>query len=712
MDWLPCSLPGIEIDSSNVRIVETPSEFYQLLLERSEKAKSRITLSSLYLGDGKLEKDLVTAVEKNMSRNPDLEVSVLVDFLRGTRGAGEEKSSTTLLHTIAKRAKIYLYHTPDLRGFIKRLLPERTNEIIGLQHMKLYIFDDSILISGANLSDSYFTNRQDRYVLFENCKPLVDFFSDIVEAVGSCSFVLNSDGTTTPHKDCSVHPFQGNAEDYREMMRGRINTAIQRYKEKSSAKTSSESWTVVYPVVQMGPLGIHQEFDLLKSIFSRKDSEMNLTMASGYFNCIRDYEDMIFKEGTFKMDVITAAPEANGFFGARGVSGYVPAMYSDVAKKFLELRSNYERENLVLHEYARKDWTFHAKGLWLRSKTQLATLVGSSNYGYRSVHRDLEAQVLLVTKDEQLIEKLEGEKNRLFEFATVLDANALRRAEHNVPTLEVVLSEILYSDAKKSLEEFDSLRYMIPGLILGKAILEKLPKATTSTAQVARASSSLSQSTYNGIPRRKVVRTSEKPFAPHQLLRRLGGTSVRLTNEQVRRDQELLVDALKNTDWVAVYRYPGVRAAKLLARAKLVQTIASLLYLPYSTFQYFLGNAEATWYYTCAGLAVVAPLMLVAFSRYLNRLIGVIAMDPDNAYIRVGYLTFWGSRKDAYIELSDVLPLSEIGSKDGEKLVKFMWYSGSTHLYLPTKHAEIVDKKRAELIFGDLDIFYKHYKNK
>lgn len=43
---------------------------------------------------------------------------------------------------------MYLYHTPKLSGLLKSILPERTNEIVGLQHMKLYIFDDTVLISG------------------------------------------------------------------------------------------------------------------------------------------------------------------------------------------------------------------------------------------------------------------------------------------------------------------------------------------------------------------------------------------------------------------------------------------------------------------------------------------------------------------------------------------------------------------------------------
>lgn len=35
-----------------------------------------------------------------------------------------------------------------MMGVLKKFLPERVNEIIGLQHMKFFIFDDSIIISG------------------------------------------------------------------------------------------------------------------------------------------------------------------------------------------------------------------------------------------------------------------------------------------------------------------------------------------------------------------------------------------------------------------------------------------------------------------------------------------------------------------------------------------------------------------------------------
>lgn len=40
-----------------------------------------------------------------------------------------------------------MYHTPNLTG-MRKYIPNRINEGWGLQHMKLYGFDDEIILSG------------------------------------------------------------------------------------------------------------------------------------------------------------------------------------------------------------------------------------------------------------------------------------------------------------------------------------------------------------------------------------------------------------------------------------------------------------------------------------------------------------------------------------------------------------------------------------
>lgn len=66
-------------------------------------------------------------------------------------GAGQVNSRTMLLPLLQRftsQMRVSLYHTPDLRGLLRLLVPERFNETIGVQHIKVYLFDNSIIISG------------------------------------------------------------------------------------------------------------------------------------------------------------------------------------------------------------------------------------------------------------------------------------------------------------------------------------------------------------------------------------------------------------------------------------------------------------------------------------------------------------------------------------------------------------------------------------
>jgi len=315
---------------------------------------------------------------------------------------------------------------------MKRLLAERVNEIVGLQHMKLYLFDDTILISGANLSDSYFTNRQDRYILIENSPLLADFFDSIIRAVASCSFTVDG-GEIRLHHECIVHPFEGDHMAFCSLLRQRVLDAVKALPVDNIRASTSD--TRIYPLLQMGVIDYNDEHRLLTRLFSSQDATMKLTLASGYFNFIDDYIRLIVDHGRFSLDVLSASPKANGFYGARGFSGYVPALYVNVSEEFRRQLIAANRENSVrCFEYSRPGWTFHAKGVWIVDSTDyVATLMGSSNYGYRSIHRDLEAQILLVTRNEKLKHRLNEERQRLFEWSQLVDSATFRQADHHVP---------------------------------------------------------------------------------------------------------------------------------------------------------------------------------------------------------------------------------------------------------------------------------------
>ena len=87
--------------------------------------------------------------------------------------------------------------------------------------------------------------------------------------------------------------------------------------------------------------------------------------------------------------------------GASFPLGGIPHAYTLISRQFFErAASTGQGERVRLHEYQRQGWTFHGKGLWIyppkedtKERLPMATMVGSPNFGYRSVERDLEAQV-------------------------------------------------------------------------------------------------------------------------------------------------------------------------------------------------------------------------------------------------------------------------------------------------------------------------------
>uniref|UniRef100_A0A3Q4GTR2 CDP-diacylglycerol--glycerol-3-phosphate 3-phosphatidyltransferase n=1 Tax=Neolamprologus brichardi TaxID=32507 RepID=A0A3Q4GTR2_NEOBR len=430
----------------------TVRRLFSSLVARIKTAQRRVVMASLYLGTGQLEQELVDCMEEALQRSqdnsqsPNLKVSVLLDYTRGSRGKINSRTMLLpLLQRFTSQMRVSLYHTPDLRGLLRLLVPQRFNETIGVQHIKVYLFDDSIIISGANLSDSYFTNRQDRYVLLENCREVADFFSDLVEAVGDVSLQLQPDDSVTMLEGM-VHPYKGNRQEFSAVARKRImevvNSAHIRQRLLNQSEDSEdegmsevEEDTWVFPLVQMKPLGIRVDEQVTQRLLTDAGPESTVFLTSGYFNLTRAYMRLVLKAGA-SYRILTASPEVNGFFGAKGIAGAIPAAYTHIARQFYKrVCQGGQQERVHLHEYHRPEWTFHAKGLWYYLQGQdrpCLTLIGSPNFGYRSVHRDLEAQIAIVTENEELQSQLQEEQEMLYRRSTEVSTSTFERPDRHV----------------------------------------------------------------------------------------------------------------------------------------------------------------------------------------------------------------------------------------------------------------------------------------
>ncbi|KAK3760716.1 hypothetical protein RRG08_010687 [Elysia crispata] len=451
--WLSQHGPQFLINGDQVQVITEPAQFYQIIKLKSRKAKRRITFASLYLGTGELEQDLVSSVREAClsaltSGRPDFEVNILLDYTRGSRGEYNSRSMLRPLMAEFSGVKVSLFHTPDLRGVLKKIVPERFNETIGLTHIKIYLFDDSFIISGANLSNDYFTNRQDRYILFNDCPELANFFNDLVKAVMSFSLSLTTDDNLSLAPDWNIHPYKESDDGLRFKVAAREKihsclrlgetiTDIHKTGGTSDTKSLRQPDTVVYPLVQMGPFGITHDEQALLTLLRTSERRDNILLASGYFNLTDHYMSVILSESHAKHSILMASPQANGFLGAKGLAGAIPYSYIYLAYLFYKRVCKLKQTDRIhMMEYSRDGWTFHGKGLWYYLPSQTLpslTLVGSPNFGHRSVYKDLECQVAIVTKNSGLQEQLREEHVHMYSSSQNVTEATFQRRDRYVP---------------------------------------------------------------------------------------------------------------------------------------------------------------------------------------------------------------------------------------------------------------------------------------
>ena len=476
--------PRIDIRADQVSILEGPSEFYETLKRKIRGAKRRIYLSTLYIG--RSEYELISTIRYALSQNRDLKVSILTDALRGTRETPHPSCASLVAPLAAEfpnQVEVRMYHTPNLTGLRKMFIPKRINEGWGLQHMKLYGIDDEVILSGANLSNDYFTNRQDRYHLFSS-RRVADYFGRIHDTMCIVSFLLESKNPSTPYE--LVWP-QSNAAPsplndpigYTRATTILFNSFVT---PAASSNTQSPAQnTSLYPVITL-PHSLNTELPMLQCLLSGSFPRgSSYLFTAGYFNphpaitasllacSARGAASNTEPPGTASDNVIgtvvTASPWANGFYGSKGISGMLPPAYTLLSRRFLQAATKVAPGAIELREWRRGTvgtpggWTYHAKGLWLtlpsttsdssslaqtppiekragssatQSSGPAVTIIGSSNYTTRSYSLDTEAGAIIVTGDADLQERLRKEEEGLLRYSKAVTENDLRGGDRRV----------------------------------------------------------------------------------------------------------------------------------------------------------------------------------------------------------------------------------------------------------------------------------------
>jgi CDP-diacylglycerol--glycerol-3-phosphate 3-phosphatidyltransferase len=141
------------------------------------QSSQRIGLSSLYLGTGTLERHLLANIANRHKRCPDLQSAMVFDHHRSQReehGDSPFNILTKFTEEIGSKAQVAFLQIGNGRGVV--------GEVLAVHHQKVYIFDDRVVMGGANLSKNYFLNRKDRYISISSSE-LSDYLFDYLQVL-------------------------------------------------------------------------------------------------------------------------------------------------------------------------------------------------------------------------------------------------------------------------------------------------------------------------------------------------------------------------------------------------------------------------------------------------------------------------------------------------------------------------------------------------
>lgn len=381
------SLPVIPIHANSVSILKEPTAFYNTLMEGIRDAKSRVALSALYIGTGAKERAMIGLLQDNLHNNPELDVSITLDKNRSSRDNQTERSAVSMIQEM-------LGHYPMRLNLIDAKVDspnrfhqlfsrfQRLNELASTYHAKAMVFDDNLVLTGANLSSIYFEARQDRYIKINKSRLLGDYV---------CGFLDALQGPTGKS----------------------LGNTIDQYNRLFLSKNPYQQFThdsCIIPLAQLGPQEVLTCDEFLLFLEDILPERSKLHMSTGYFNP---------KIEVKLTSVIAPSEQANGFYNGGALLKYVPRVYTAIMRNYL--RRNPESE---LYLYDKPDWSFHAKGLWIDGRDDVGIyLIGSSNYNWRSSSRDFELQFLLLTTDPNLKRSFNLEREGLLMYTRQYDSN-------------------------------------------------------------------------------------------------------------------------------------------------------------------------------------------------------------------------------------------------------------------------------------------------
>jgi len=382
-------LPKLPLSVDNFDILTSPSDYKQKLLELIASAKRRIYICALYWQNDDAGKELLHAVYQAKQSNPNLDVHLFVDFHRAQRGLiGAEKDLGNA--QFYRECQQQYEHPINIYG-----VPVKSKELLGVLHLKGFIFDDTVLFSGSSINDIYLHQqdryRYDRYHLFnqaELANSMVLFLQ---------TYFISADAVKLLTEECIASV----KEIKKEVFKLKRSLVDAKYQIKTSPV--AHDGVAVTPLVGLG----FRRNNLNKTIRSMiKSTEQKLVMLTPYFNpppvLVRDIRRLL-KNGK-SVTIVIGDKTANDFYIPPDqpftTIGGLPYIYETNLRRFVQSHQKFIKRGLLnVHLWHHDNNSFHLKGLSSDDKLHLIT---GNNLNPRAWRLDLENGLLIHDTQQNL----------------------------------------------------------------------------------------------------------------------------------------------------------------------------------------------------------------------------------------------------------------------------------------------------------------------
>lgn len=400
------SLASFPMDADKISIIENTQAFREKLISLIRSAKRRIYITALYLQDDESGREILAAIYEAKQNNPQLDVKIFVDYLRAQRGLMGYPESIGNVRLYREYAEKY-EHQIDILG-----VPVKSREVLGVLHLKGFVFDDTLLYSGASLNNIYLQQdnryRYDRYHVFEDkelCDSFVKFLQRYIAKASAVKALTKSD---LPQKK----QLKPSIKQLKKHLR------VGDYSFVPSAVESQATQVKLTPLLGFGGRKNRLNQAIVEMI---RRSQEHVTIYTPYFNLpnkINKVVRKVLKQGKV-VNIVIGDKTANDFYIPPSQEfnkiGIVPYVYETNLRAFTKRNQKYIDAGLLnIYLWRHEDNSFHLKGISVDDSTYLVT---GHNLNPRACRLDLENGILIQDDAHLLKEKFESEYQTILTHA-------------------------------------------------------------------------------------------------------------------------------------------------------------------------------------------------------------------------------------------------------------------------------------------------------